>query len=108
MGRKRQYASAAERLKAFRTRAQKAQVQPTSAPSSPPNAARKASRPARLVAVDNEVRALVEEYQAWRERLPESLQESSLAGKLDEAIDKLTEIADALADVDLPRGFGRD
>jgi len=69
---------------------------------------RKSSRPARLVAIENEVRALLEEYQDWRARLPDSLQDSGLANKLDEAIDRLTEVAETLADIDLPRGFGRD
>jgi hypothetical protein len=40
--------------------------------------------------------------------LPESLQESDLATKLEGAIDKLTEVVTAIADIDLPKGFGRD
>jgi hypothetical protein len=55
-----------------------------------------------------EAQALLEDYQTWRARLPESLQDSDLATKLDEAIEKLAEVAEILADIDLPKGFGRD
>jgi hypothetical protein len=50
------------------------------------------------------LRALQEEYQVWFYNLPESLQGSILAEKLEEvcALD-----LDA-PDIDLPRGFGRD
>jgi hypothetical protein len=50
------------------------------------------------------LRELQEEYQAWLDNLPESLQGSTLAERLEEvcALD-----LDAL-DIDLPRGFGRD
>jgi len=47
-------------------------------------------------------------YQDWRDRLPDSLQGSGLGTKLDEAIERLAEIAETLADIDLPKGFGRD
>jgi hypothetical protein len=50
------------------------------------------------------LRELQEEYQEWLDNLPESLQSTALAEKLDEVcsldLDQL--------DVDLPRGFGRD
>jgi len=50
------------------------------------------------------LRELQTEYQEWFDNLPESLQDSTLAEKLqgvcDLDIDEL--------DVDLPRGFGRD
>ena len=55
-----------------------------------------------------EARALLDEFQDWRDRLPDSLQDSGLAAKLDEAIERFTDVADTLADIDLPRGFGRD
>lgn len=102
MGRKRQYESAAERLRAFRARSQEDRTAPT------PVQERKTSRPARLVAIEKETRALIDEYQGWRDRLPEPLGDSGLAAKLDEAIDKLTEVAETLADLDLPKGYGRD
>ena len=48
---------------------------------------------------------LQEEYQAWLDNLPASLQESALAEKLEQvcALD-----LDLLESVELPRGFGRD
>ena len=107
MGRKRRYSNAAERLRAFRARVK------IGAESDPPTTipkrkARVISRPARLAAAESELQALLDEYQAWRDNLPESLKESGLATKLDDAIDKLTEVVEGLADIDLPRGFGRD
>lgn len=105
MGRKRQYASAAERLRAFRTRKKETATRAVPLAIRPK---RRASRPARLAAMENEAQAFIDELQAWRECLPESFQESALASKLDEAIDKFSEVAETLADIDLPRGFGRD
>jgi hypothetical protein len=62
------------------------------------------SRPQRWMEAVKTLRMLQEEYQAWLDNLPESLQSSSLAEKLEEVcaldLDQL--------DVDLPRGFGRD
>jgi hypothetical protein len=50
------------------------------------------------------LRELQEEYQEWLDHLPENLQSTALAEKLDEVcsldLDPL--------DVDLPRGFRRD
>lgn len=109
MGRKRQYASAAERLRAFRARAQGGHADPEQAQVTPSASFRKrASRPARLQILENETHALLEEYQSWQDRLPESLQESRLAAKLEEALDKFREMAELLASIDLPKGFGRD
>jgi len=79
-----------------------------SPPATPHRKVRALSRPARLAAVKNELQALADEYQVWRDNQPESLQESDLTIKLDEAIEKLTELAEAAADIDLPKGFGRD
>lgn len=108
MGRKRQYASAAERLRAFRDRKKEeaaSRVVPKPAPVKPKKGP---SRPARLATMENEAQAFIDELQGWRDSLPESFQESALAGKLDEAIEKFSEVAETLADIDLPRGFGRD
>lgn len=108
MGRKRQYANAAERLRAFRSR-QKEEAAPKGAPKPVPvKPKRRASRPARLAAMENEAQAFIDELQAWRDSLPDSFQESALASKLDDAIEKFSEVAETLADIDLPRGFGRD
>ena len=107
MGRKRKYSNAAERLRAFRDRAKLGAVLTPSA-SAPKRKAKALSRPARLAAVENELQALADELQAWRDNLPDSLQDSSLASKLDEAIEGLTDLGSAAANIDLPRGFGRD
>ncbi len=104
MGRKRRYSNAAERLKAFRDRAKLGAAQTPSAAAPK----RKLSRPARLAAVESELHALAYELQAWRDNLPDSLQESNLASKLDKAIEGLTDLASAAAEIDLPKGFGRD
>jgi hypothetical protein len=61
-----------------------------------------------LAAVENELQALADELQAWRDNQPESLQDSSLAIKLDEAIERLTDLVAEVAEVDLPKGFERD
>ncbi len=110
MGRKRQYDSAAERLKAFRARlVSKKQVEPILIQvSSSPKPKRGASRQARLLALENDAQGLLDEFQSWRENLPESLQESRLAAKLDEAIDRFTDIVEISIAIDLPKGYGRD
>ena len=77
-------------------------------------------------ALDNaldDLNSLREEYEEWNDNLPENLQGSTLAEKLDEVVEMdfsgaWQEVSDALdsvlsvleeADgVDLPRGFGRD
>lgn len=53
---------------------------------------------------------LQEEYRDWLSNLPENLQSSSIADKLNEidALDISTDIVDECEGVDLPRGFGRD
>lgn len=106
MGRKRRYSNAAERLKAFRARAKLCAT--STPPAGPKRKAKVLSRPARLAAIENELQALTDEYQAWRDNLPESFQESGLATKLDEAVERLTDLVAGVADIDLPKGFGRD
>jgi hypothetical protein len=50
------------------------------------------------------LRQLQEEYQTWLENLPEALQDSALAEKLQAVCDvDLEEL-----NIELPRGFGRD
>ena len=62
------------------------------------------SRPQRWRDAVETLRELQDEYQEWLDNLPETLQSTALADKLDEVcsldLDQL--------DVDLPRGFGRD
>ena len=108
MGRKRQYANAVERLRAFRSRKKEEAASKFAPEPVPVGPKRRPSRPARLAAMENEAQAFIDELQAWRDSLPESFQESALAGKLDEAIEKFSEVAETLADINLPRGFGRD
>lgn len=62
------------------------------------------SRPQRWADAVETLRQLQDEYQAWLENLPESLQESELAAKLQQVCEL---DLDAL-DIDLPKGFGRD
>lgn len=61
------------------------------------------SRPARLQAIERELRQLAAEYQLWRDALPDNLQESGLAAKLDDAIAELEELADEVSCFDFPR-----
>lgn len=66
------------------------------------------SRPARLLTAIDLVRTLQAEYEAWRERLPESLTDSEQAARLGETLELLEQAADLLDSIDPPRGFGRD
>lgn len=61
------------------------------------------SRPARMQAVERELRRLAAEYQVWRDALPENLLESGLAAKLDDAVAELEDLADEVSDFDCPR-----
>ena len=114
MGRKRQYGSAAERLAAWRERQKKAGEENVevvaSAPASAPGikAKRKVSKPARLRTIEAEAQALMDELQSWRDNLPESLQDGSVADKLDAAIEGCQLLVDTAAEIDLPKGYGRD
>lgn len=55
---------------------------------------------------------LRDEYQDWRDNLPEGLDSSPVAEKLDAvlelALDDVADIIDEAAVADLPLGFGRD
>jgi len=62
------------------------------------------SRPQRWAEAVETLRELQAEYQDWLDNLPESLQASALAEKLE---DVCSVDIDAL-DVELPLGFGRD
>lgn len=65
------------------------------------------TRPARLLAVQQELRQLAGEYQAWRDALPANLQESGLAAKLEEAVEQLEDLADEVSYFDYPQvGIG--
>ena len=62
----------------------------------------------------SELENLKDEYQDWRDNLPENLDQSPTAEKLDEVIDLLDTVIgngmdiDFLEGADLPLGFGRD
>ncbi len=55
---------------------------------------------------------LQEEYRDWRDNLPENLEGSETAAKLDAVIDididTVFDVIQEAADVELPLGFGRD
>ena len=107
MGRKRVYESDAERKRAYRLRLLSANVQ--RAPVRPgPSMRRPPSRPKRLESALTEVLALQHEYEEWLAALPESLQASGLAERLQETVEQLAQAADLLSEVDPPKGFGRD
>ena len=68
---------------------------------------------AKLQAGLEELTELREEYEEWRDGLPESLQECATAEKLDEVVDASffddVELAISEAEaIELPLGFGRD
>lgn len=60
----------------------------------------------------DELTSLRDEYQEWRDNLPENQESSPVAEKLDAVVDlDLDSIESSLSDcegIDLPRGFGRD
>jgi hypothetical protein len=62
------------------------------------------SRPQRWADAVETLQEIQSEYQAWLDNLPESLQDSALAEKLQEVCDLDLEPLD----IELPRGFGRD
>ena len=63
------------------------------------------TRPQRWRDAAEELLALQEKYRAWYENLPENLQDTALAQKL-EAVCELD--IEEIASIELPRGFGRD
>lgn len=107
MGRTREYQSAADRQRAYRERLREgaAVASLTRKSQAPP---KRKSRLVRLAAIEIEVRSLLREYETWLAALPESLAESEQAARLAEAIEGLGAIAEALGEIDPPRGFGRD
>lgn len=103
MGRKQVYANAAERQKAYRAR--------MTAPEREPDfktRQRALTRPARLAAIQAAVGALHQEYEQWRDRLPDFQEGSEQEAKLTETVDLLGQAMELLADIDPPKGFGRD
>lgn len=106
MGRHRQYENAAARQRAYRQRLAAARCQAGPRPSGP--RPRPLSRPARLAALEAAAQQLCDEYQAWLDSLPESLVDSRQAQLLAETTAELEAVVDLLAEIQPPRGFGRD
>ena len=107
MGRRRVYANAAERQRAYRQRHTVTQgVIP--APSKIEPRRRPPSRPARLQVLVDGSQALLDELQDWLDRLPEAFEGTALSERLREAVERLGIAVEALDGLELPRGFGRD
>ena len=67
------------------------------------------SRPQQWRDALNTIIALRDAWQAWRDAMPETLEASPTAERLDEVLECLEEVDwEHLAALDLPRGFGRD
>lgn len=107
MARERIYLNSAERQKAYRERVRLNRAHPP-APPAAPKKSRQLSRPKRLAAVVRELRILATEYQTWLDNLPEFLEGSEQEELLGNTVEQLTDAADMIADITLPRGFGRD
>lgn len=104
MGRERIYSSAAERQKAYRIRA----MTPNPVSSQPPKRCPPLSRPKQLAEIEKRVIALLASYEEWQDQIPDSLESTAQAEKLADTIEKLSAVADLLADIEAPLGFGRD
>jgi hypothetical protein len=76
-----------------------------------------------LISALDDLKEIQEEYEEWKENLPESLQSSPVAEKLDaiceldiesigqavaDAIDEAKGQVEEVEGIDLPQGFGRD
>ena len=94
--------SDAERQARYRARRQAEQVSPLIRYRRP---ADRRARPQRWHDAVAELLALQAEYAAWHDALPDSLRDSATA----EALQAIVELdLDVLADIEPPRGFGRD
>jgi hypothetical protein len=80
-------------------------AQSTPPPARPRRPSDRRSRPQRWRDAVAELMTLQEEYAGWFATLPDSLRDGTTATVL-EAIAELD--LDALADIELPRGYGRD
>jgi hypothetical protein len=94
--------SDAERQARYRARRQAEQTPPMIRYRRP---ADRRARPQRWRDAVAELLALQAEYAAWCDALPNSLRDSATADALQAIIDL---DLDVLADIELPRGFGRD
>lgn len=103
MSRERIHANSAERQKAYRARMASQQQIPI-----PKGRQRAPSRPRRLAAILDAVRALQEEYEHWRDRLPDFQEGSEQETRLTETLELLDQALELLTEVQPPKGFGRD
>ncbi|MBI3695996.1 MAG: hypothetical protein HY238_14295 [Acidobacteria bacterium] len=69
---------------------------------------RKPSRIQRALTALEDLRQLLAEYVDWQASLPEFAEGSATGEKLDAAVEALEVAVDALEQLDLPRGYGRD
>jgi hypothetical protein len=95
--------SSAERQRAYISRL-KAGLIPAPEPR---RAIDRRTKPQRRADAIGDLLNLLDGYQEARHNLPDSLAETAYVEKLD-AILELRELVEALADADLPKGFGRD
>src|SRR5579862_3916962 len=93
------YTNAAERQRAHRQRikARLAGLQPIVLV---PKLPRKLARPKRLAVVEAELQALIKEYEAWLNAMPDNLSESDLVVQLQETIEQLQEAHDAVISIE--------
>ena len=66
------------------------------------------SRPQRLSDSISDLNELVQEYTDWLEGMPENLQDSPTAQKLNDTIQTMEDSISELECLDLPLGFGND
>jgi len=104
MARQRQYATAADRQRAYMERLKSG----VPAPSPQKRQTRKLSRPKRIEALLSEAEDLLQNYTDWLEALPEALQETEQGQKLQDTITALEDVVAALESIEAPKGFGRD
>lgn len=97
------YTSNAERQKAYRERLKGS---PVASPMKKIRISRPISKPKRLQALLAEAEDLLQKYQEWE--LPENLQDSVTAQKLQDTVDALEQVVELLENIEVPRGFGRD
>ena len=95
-----------QRQQAYRQRIQNHKDENLALPKEIPRL-KKLTRPKRFQIVVTELENLNQEYVNWLEAIPENLAEGALAAQLNETIEQFNEVLSMLADIQLPRGFGR-
>jgi hypothetical protein len=96
--------SPAERVAAYRARLKAKAGKPRVVYRKPADRRSKPERWADAVAA---LAAILDSYQEWRDNLPRGVAESPIADWLDDVL-RTRDLVDELAEVDLPKGFGRD